>query len=46
VIPGMVEVTLIAEEGLAYLKMEKKTLQHPDFIRLKEQLQSKSFHII
>jgi MFS family permease len=40
IIPGMVEVTLIAEDGMAYLKMERKTLQHPDFIRLKEQLQS------
>lgn len=40
VIPGMVEVTYIAEDGMAYLKMERKTLQHPDFIRLKEQLQS------
>jgi MFS family permease len=43
VIPGMVEVTLIAEDGIAYLKMERKTVQHPDFIRLKEQLQSESF---
>lgn len=40
VIPGMVEVTFIAEDGMAYLKMERKTLQHPDFIRLKEQLGS------
>lgn len=39
-LPGMVEVTVIAEEGLAYLKMERSTVQHPDFIRLKEQLQS------
>lgn len=40
VIPGMVEVTLVAEDGLAYLKMEHSTTQHPDFIRFKEQLQS------
>ncbi len=41
-IPGIVEVTLIAEDGLAYLKMERGTAQYPDFIRLKEQLQSES----
>jgi len=41
-IPGIVEVSLIAEEGMAYLKMERETLQHPDFIRLKEELQSQS----
>ncbi len=40
IIPGMVEVVFIAEDGMAYLKMERGTLQHPDFIRLKEQLQS------
>ena len=39
-IPGMVETTIIAEESMAYLKMEYRTLQHPHFIRLKEQLQS------
>lgn len=39
-IPGMVETTYIAEDDMAYLKMERKTLEHPDFIRLKEQLQS------
>ncbi len=39
-IPGMVEVTLITEDKLAYLKMERKTSKDPDFIRLKEQLQS------
>lgn len=37
-IPGMVEVTFIAEEGIAYLKMERGAVKHPDFIRLKEQL--------
>lgn len=36
VIPGMVEVTFIAEDGVAYLKMARGTQQHPDFIRLKE----------
>lgn len=41
VIPGIVEVTFVAEDGVAYLKMERGTAQHPDFIRLKEQLQSK-----
>ncbi len=40
VIPGMLEVTFIAEDGIAYLKMERKTSKHPDFIHLKEQLQS------
>jgi MFS family permease len=40
IIPGMIEVTLVAEDGMAYLKMERGTTQHPDFIRLKEQLQS------
>jgi len=40
VIPGMIEVTFIAEDGIAYLKMERMTLENPDFIRLKEQLQS------
>lgn len=40
IIPGMVEVTMVAEDGLVYLKMEHNTTQHPDFIRFKEQLQS------
>lgn len=39
-IPGMLEVNLMTEEGIAYLKMERSTLKHPDFIRLQEQLQS------
>lgn len=39
-IPGMVEATFIPEDGIAYLKMERSTPKHPDFIRLKEQLQS------
>lgn len=38
-IPGIVEATFIAEEGVAYLKMEQGAVKHPDFIRLKEQLQ-------
>ena len=40
VIPGIVEVTLIAEDKVAYLKMERSTRQHPDFIRIKEQIQT------
>lgn len=39
-IPGIIEVAFIADEGLAYLKMERATMSHPDFIHLKEQLQS------
>lgn len=42
VIPGMVEVTFIAEDGIAYLKMDRATAKHPDFIRLQEQLQSEN----
>lgn len=38
--PGIAEVTFIAEEEMAYLKIERNALQNPDFIRLKEQLQS------
>ena len=41
VIPGMLEVTFIAEDDRVYLKMERAVKQHPDFIHLKEQLQSK-----
>ncbi|MBX3710085.1 MAG: MFS transporter [Gammaproteobacteria bacterium] len=40
VIPGIVEVALVAEDRMIYLKMERDVLQHPDFIHLKEQLQS------
>lgn len=40
VIPGMVEVTLIAEDKVAYLKMERRTRQDPSLARLKEQIQS------
>lgn len=39
-IPGIIEATFIAEDGIAYLKMEKKAVNHPDFIRLKAQLKS------
>lgn len=39
-IPGIVETVLIAEDNMAYLKMEKSTAQHPDFIHLQTQLQS------
>ncbi len=42
-IEGMVEVNMVSEDGMAYLKMERKTLQHPDFIRLREELQSETF---
>ena len=37
-IPGMVEVIFVPEEEIAYLKMERRTTNHPDFIRLKEEL--------
>lgn len=40
-IPGIVEIAFISEQGIAYLKMERGAISHPDFIRLKEQLQSK-----
>ncbi len=38
VIPGMIEVTF--DDGIAYLKMERKTLSHPDYQRLKVQVSS------
>lgn len=37
---GMAEVTLVTEENMVYTKMERKTAEDPDFIRLKELLQS------
>jgi len=37
-IPGILEVTLIAEEGIVYLKMERTTFRNPDLIRLKTQI--------
>ena len=42
IIPGMIEVTFIAEDGIVYLKMARTTVKHPDFIRLREQLQSET----
>ena len=36
VIPGMLEVTFIVEDSIVYLKMERGTLKHPDFIRLQK----------
>ena len=39
-IPGIVETSFTAEDGIAYLKMERGANKHPDFIHLKEQLQS------
>lgn len=39
-IPGMVEVTFIAEDGVAYLKMERATAKSADFLRLREQVVS------
>lgn len=40
IIPGVVEVTLVAEDNMVYLKLERGAAEHPDFIRLKEQMQS------
>jgi MFS family permease len=37
-IPGMVEITFIEKEQMAYLKMEQPTSKHTDFIQLKTQL--------
>jgi multidrug resistance protein len=36
VLPGMLEVIFVVEDGIAYLKMERGTVRHPDFIRLKK----------
>lgn len=36
-IPGIVEVTFIAEDGIAYLKIERAMAKNPELIRLKEQ---------
>lgn len=36
-IPGMVEATFIAEEGMVYMKMEQRAVLHPDFIDLKNE---------
>lgn len=43
IIPGMIEVSLMAEDNLVYVKIERSLAKNPDFIRLKEQLQSESF---
>ncbi len=37
-LPGMVEITFIAEDGIAYLKMERTTAKASDFLRLQEQV--------
>lgn len=37
-IPGIEEMTFIAEEGLIYLKIASETAQHPDFIRLESMI--------
>lgn len=37
-IPGMREIIFIAEENLAYLKMEKAATNHPLYIQLKQEL--------
>lgn len=37
-LPGMVEITFIAEDGIAYLKMERATAKAPDFLQLQEQV--------
>lgn len=39
-IPGMIEVTFIAEDGIAYLKMERATAKQAEFLRLREQVVS------
>lgn len=33
-LPGMVEITFIAEDGIAYLKMERNTAKSPEFLHL------------
>lgn len=38
-IPGIADITIIAEEQMAYLKIEKKALTHPDFLRIEKLLQ-------
>lgn len=39
-IPGVVEISYIADDGTAYLKMEHEAIHHPDYIQLKKQLQN------
>ncbi len=36
-IPGLVEVTFIAEDGIAYLKMERATANNPELLRMKDE---------
>lgn len=38
-IPGIAEMTFHPEEKQAYLKVDKHTLQHPDFLRIEQLLQ-------
>lgn len=37
-IPGVAEITFLPEEKVAYLKVESKALQHPDFLRIEQLL--------
>ena len=37
-IPGIAEITFLPEEKVAYLKVETKALQHPDFLRIEKLL--------
>lgn len=37
-IPGVAEITFHPEEKVAYLKVESKALQHPDFLRIEQLL--------
>jgi hypothetical protein len=39
-IPGIAEATFIPEEKIAYVRMEKAALNHPDFLSLEEAVQS------
>ncbi|HVY53854.1 MAG TPA: MFS transporter, partial [Gammaproteobacteria bacterium] len=35
-IPGIAEITYLPKEKLAYLKVERKALEHPDFLRIEK----------
>jgi MFS family permease len=39
-VPGITEITFLPEEKVAYLKMESKALNHPDFLRIEQLLQT------
>lgn len=39
-IPGIAEITFLSEEKVVYLKMESKALNHPDFLRIEQLLQT------